>query len=61
METLHDDLPNELRGRLDTADRLAPLMTTTSQIGGNPRLIKRFLNALAVRMGHLKSTRCGGG
>ncbi|MXW25210.1 MAG: ATPase [Dehalococcoidia bacterium] len=50
METLHDDLPNELRGRLDTADRLAPLMTTTSQIGGNPRLIKRFLNALAVRM-----------
>ena len=50
METLHDDLPNELRGRLDTADRLASLMTTTSQIGGNPRLIKRFLNALAVRM-----------
>ena len=25
-------------------------MTTTSQIGGNPRLIKRFLNALAIRM-----------
>ena len=50
METLHQDLPNQLRGRLDTAERLAPLMTTTSQIGGNPRLIKRFLNALAVRM-----------
>ena len=50
METQLQDLPNQLRGRLDTADRLAPLMTTTSQIGGNPRLIKRFLNALAVRM-----------
>ena len=25
-------------------------MTTTTQIGGNPRLIKRFLNALAIRM-----------
>ena len=50
MENAHDALPNDLRGRLDTADRLAPLMTTTSQIGGNPRLIKRFLNALAIRM-----------
>jgi predicted KAP-like P-loop ATPase len=25
-------------------------MTTASQIGGNPRLIKRFLNALSIRM-----------
>lgn len=47
---IHDALPTDLVGRLDTADRLAPLMTTTSQIGGNPRLIKRFLNALAIRM-----------
>ena len=60
METLHDDLPNELRGRLDTADRLASLMTTTSQIGGNPRLIKRFLNALAVRMAISRAHRCRG-
>ena len=50
MQKAHDNLPNDLVGRLDTADRLAPLMTTTSQIGGNPRLIKRFLNALSIRM-----------
>ena len=50
MQKIHTALPNELVGQLYTADRLAPLMTTTSQIGGNPRLIKRFLNALSVRM-----------
>ena len=50
MQKTHDKLPNDLLGRLDTADRLAPLMTTASQIGGNPRLIKRFLNALSIRM-----------
>ena len=50
MQKIHDNLPNDLIGQLDTADRLAPLMTTTSQIGGNPRLIKRFLNALSIRM-----------
>lgn len=59
METQIQDLPNQLRGRLDTADRLAPLMTTTSQIGGNPRLIKRFLNALAVRMAISKAHGVG--
>ena len=50
MQTTHDALPSNLIGRFDTADRLAPLMTTASQIGGNPRLIKRFLNALSIRM-----------
>jgi predicted KAP-like P-loop ATPase len=39
-----------LVARFDSADRLAPLMTTASQIAGNPRLIKRFLNALSIRM-----------
>jgi predicted KAP-like P-loop ATPase len=43
-------LPDDLVARLDTADRLAPLMTKASGISGNPRLIKRFLNALAIRM-----------
>jgi predicted KAP-like P-loop ATPase len=43
-------LPGDLVARLDTADRLAPLMTRASGISGNPRLIKRFLNALAIRM-----------
>lgn len=50
MESAHANLPAELIARLDSADRLAPLMTTASQIAGNPRLIKRFLNALAIRM-----------
>lgn len=50
VQSLHQPLPAELVGRFDTADRLAPLMTTASGIVGNPRLIKRFLNALAIRM-----------
>jgi predicted KAP-like P-loop ATPase len=50
VQSLHDEIPPELAGKFDTADRLAPLMTTASGITGNPRLIKRFLNALAIRM-----------
>lgn len=50
METTDVDLPPDLVARFDTADRLAPLMTTSSRIAGNPRLIKRFLNALSIRM-----------
>lgn len=50
VQSLHGDLPAELIGRFDTADRLAPMMTTASGIVGNPRLIKRFLNALSIRM-----------
>jgi predicted KAP-like P-loop ATPase len=47
---LNDKLPDELIARLDAADRLAPIMTSASGIAGNPRLIKRFLNALSIRM-----------
>jgi predicted KAP-like P-loop ATPase len=50
VQSLNKPLSAELIGRLDTADRLAPLMTTAPGIVGNPRLIKRFLNALAIRM-----------
>lgn len=50
IELLDHTLPTELIAKLDTADRLAPIMTSASQIAGNPRLIKRFLNALAIRM-----------
>lgn len=50
VQSLHAEFPDDLVGKLDTADRLAPLMTTASGISGNPRLIKRFLNALAIRM-----------
>jgi predicted KAP-like P-loop ATPase len=50
LQSLHDTFPSELVGKFDTADRLAPLMTTATGISGNPRLIKRFLNALSIRM-----------
>jgi predicted KAP-like P-loop ATPase len=50
VTALHRDLPSELVGKLDTADRLAPLMVSATGIAGNPRLIKRFLNALSIRM-----------
>lgn len=50
MQTLYKDAPAELVARFDTADRLAPLMISASQIAGNPRLVKRFLNALSIRM-----------
>ncbi|QZO00538.1 P-loop NTPase fold protein [Chenggangzhangella methanolivorans] len=41
--------PSELESQLDLADRIAPLMTSASNIAGNPRLIKRFLNTLSIR------------
>lgn len=50
LRSLNDKLPDELIARLDAADRLAPLMTSATGIAGNPRLIKRFLNALSIRM-----------
>ncbi len=50
VESLKLTLPPGLVNQLDTADRLAPLMVSASDISGNPRLIKRFLNALAIRM-----------
>ena len=47
---MEDDCPETLRANLELADRLAPLMTTAKQIAGNPRLIKRFLNTLSIRL-----------
>lgn len=44
------ELPADLLARLESADRLAPIMATAARIQGNPRLIKRFLNMLAIRM-----------
>lgn len=34
---------------LDMADQLAPLLVMSTEIAGNPRLIKRFLNNLMIR------------
>lgn len=45
-----DALPPALIAQLDSAERLAPLLTRSTAVTGNPRLVKRFLNALAIRM-----------
>ena len=58
VEKLHEFSP-ELIGRFDTADRLAPIMTSSIGIQGNPRLIKRFLNALSIRMSIAKAHGVG--
>ena len=50
LKLIEDDCPKALRANLELADRLAPLMTTAKQIAGNPRLIKRFLNTLSIRL-----------
>lgn len=50
MQSLQPSLPPELLARFDVAERLAPIMTSAAEIAGNPRLVKRFLNALSVRM-----------
>lgn len=39
----------ELAKAFDTADRLAPLLATTSAVGGNPRVVKRLLNVIRMR------------
>jgi len=43
-------LPDDLLQKIETAERLANIMTTSTKIRGNPRLIKRFLNTLYIRM-----------
>lgn len=59
VQSLRDDFSGELVGQFDTADRLAPLMASATGIAGNPRLIKRFLNALAIRMAISKAHGVG--
>jgi predicted KAP-like P-loop ATPase len=48
--TSQADFPTALVGRLDAAERLAPLMVSATDIVANPRLIKRFMNALYIRI-----------
>ncbi len=49
------DCTPALKAQIDLADRIAPLMTTAQQIAGNPRLIKRFLNTLSIRLATAKA------
>ena len=50
LESLSINFDDATKSNFDTAERLAHIMTTASNIKGNPRLIKRFLNALSIRM-----------
>jgi len=47
---LLDTMPPELVRRLELAERISPIMSDPVMTAGNPRLIKRFLNALSIRM-----------
>lgn len=49
------DCPKDLVEQLHTADRLAPFMAASKSISGNPRLIKRFLNTLYIRLSIARS------
>ena len=59
IQSIRPDLSPELLVQLETAERLAPIMTNASGIVGNPRLIKRFLNALSIRMAISKAQGVG--
>lgn len=45
-----ENCPPALTNRLALAERIAPILTTSPSIRGNPRLIKRFLNTLTMRL-----------
>lgn len=49
LDLLGTGCPPDLRARIALADRIAPILTNSAEIRGNPRLIKRFLNSLALR------------
>lgn len=55
--SLINGCPEELSAQLELADRLAPIMTKARQIAGNPRLIKRFLNTLSIRLATAKAQK----
>jgi predicted KAP-like P-loop ATPase len=59
LKSLGITFKSDLLSRFETAERLAHIMTTSSKIAGNPRLIKRFLNALSIRMAISKSLGVG--
>lgn len=55
VASLIQNCPEALSSQLELADRLAPFMTTAKKIAGNPRLIKRFLNTLSIRLAIARS------
>ncbi len=50
IENIFDEqTKKKLSGYITTADQLAGILLTAEKIKGNPRLIKRFMNALEIR------------
>jgi predicted KAP-like P-loop ATPase len=50
MEIVGDEsIESDFENRIAMIERLAPRLVESKRIGGNPRLIKRFMNSLAVR------------
>jgi predicted KAP-like P-loop ATPase len=47
--TLTTDLLDKLDEKLNTAERIAPLLAGSSRINGNPRIVKRLLNVIKMR------------
>ncbi|KAF0092543.1 MAG: KAP P-loop protein [Fusobacteria bacterium] len=49
IEGAFGDDATKLNMEIDIADQIAGIMVSSDRIGGNPRLIKRFLNNLLIR------------
>ncbi|WP_430450732.1 KAP family P-loop NTPase fold protein [Rhodopirellula europaea] len=52
-----DEIEADFEDRIAMVERLAPRLVESRQIGGNPRLIKRFMNSLTVRRSLAKKLR----
>ncbi len=50
LDVAFGDAKHAVAKELDIADQLASLLVSASDIAGNPRLIKRFLNQLMIRL-----------
>lgn len=59
MQALEVEFPQGLIARLETAERIAPILSASDRISGNPRLVKRFLNAASIRVAISKAQGVG--
>ncbi|NWA33170.1 MULTISPECIES: P-loop NTPase fold protein [unclassified Pseudomonas] len=47
---LGDDLPIEVKEAFPIADRMAPMLANSASVLGNPRIVKRMLNVVRMRV-----------
>lgn len=50
LESCDIDNKGELRGEFKVAEQLAPILAESSNINGNPRIVKRLLNQVRMRL-----------